>query len=122
MDNDLNLDSIKQTNQVLLLNLIDQKTLYAAYMPFIKEGALFVKTDKQFQLDEEVFMLLKLLDEPEKIMLQGKVVWITPFGAEHKKTPGVGIQLLGENAKDVRNKIETALAGFNPSIEGSDTF
>lgn len=122
MDNHLSTETPNRVSQVLPLVLSDQRALYNAYMPFIKEGALFLHTDKQFYLGEEVFILLKLLDEPEKLTIQGKVIWITPFGAEHKRNPGVGVQLVGDNAKDIRNKIDTALVGFSPPVEGSDTF
>ena len=54
--------------------------LYAAYMPFIKNGGLFIPTNKSYKLGDEVFMLLNLMDEQEKIPVAGKVVWITPKG------------------------------------------
>lgn len=111
-----------QRSQVMSLNLEDKKALYIAYMPFIKDSGLFIRTDKTFHLGDEVFILLKLLDEPEKIMIQGKVVWITPHGAENKRVPGIGVQLMGDNAKEIRSKIDTYLAGFTPPAEGSDTF
>ena len=62
------------------------------------------------QLGDEVFMLLKLMDEPEKIPVAGKVVWVTPKGAQGNKVAGVGVQFNDED--DIaRNKIETYLAG-----------
>ena len=55
-------------------------------------------------------MLLKLMDEPEKIPVAGKVVWITPKGAQGNKVSGVGVQFTGEDNM-ARDKIETFLAG-----------
>lgn len=121
MENELTLDTGRRTSQVLSLTLADQKALAAAFMPFIKESGLFVRTDKIFHLGDEVFILLKLMDEPEKIMIQGKVVWITPFGAENKRIPGIGVQFVGENAKEVRNKIDGYLAGYSIPPGGTDT-
>ena len=112
----------KQISPVLVLSLADKRSLSDAYIPFIKEGALFVGTGQQFQLGEQVSILLKLLDEPEKMVIPGKVVWITPCGAQHKRKPGVGVQFSGEKAKAVRGKIEAMLAGFNLPVEGADTF
>ena len=66
---------------ILSLNIKDKAVLYAAYMPFIKEGGLFIPTGKQYELGDEVFMLLSLMDEKEKIPVAGKIVWITPKGA-----------------------------------------
>ena len=95
---------------ILSLTIKDKSVLYAAYMPFIKNGGLFIPTSKQYQLGDEVFMLLKLMDEPEKIPVAGKVVWVTPKGAQGNKVAGVGVQFNDED--DIaRNKIETYLAG-----------
>ena len=97
-------------NGILSLTIKDKSVLYAAYMPFIKNGGLFIPTSKQYQLGDEVFMLLKLMDEPKKIPVAGKVVWVTPKGAQGNKVAGVGVQFNDED--DIaRNKIETYLAG-----------
>jgi len=97
-------------NGILSLTIKDKSVLYAAYMPFIKNGGLFIPTSKQYQLGDEVFMLLKLMDEPEKIPVAGKVVWVTPKGAQGNKVAGVGVQFNDEDDL-ARNKIETYLAG-----------
>lgn len=95
---------------ILSLTIKDKSVLYAAYMPFIKDGGLFIQTNKQYQLGDEVFMLLKLMDEPEKIPVAGKVVWVTPKGAQGNKVAGVGVQFSSDN-NIARDKIETYLAG-----------
>lgn len=64
-------------NGILSLTIKDKSVLYAAYMPFIRNGGLFIPTNKTYKLGDEVFMLLNLMDEPEKIPVAGKVVWIT---------------------------------------------
>lgn len=95
---------------ILSLTIKDKSVLYAAYMPFIKDGGLFIPTSKQYKLGDEVFMLLKLMDEPEKIPVAGKVVWITPKGAQGNKAAGIGIQFTSSD-NIARDKIETFLAG-----------
>ena len=95
---------------ILSLTIKDKSVLYAAYMPFIKEGGLFIPTNKQYQLGDEVFMLLKLMDEPEKIPVAGKVIWVTPKGAQGNKVAGIGVQFTGDESM-ARDKIETHLAG-----------
>ena len=65
---------------ILSLTIKDKAVLYAAYMPFVQNGGLFIPTNKQYKLGEEVFLLLNLMDEPEKIPVAGKIVWITPKG------------------------------------------
>jgi len=59
---------------VLSLTIKDETVLYAAYMPFIQDGGLFVPTNRSLELGKEVFVLLKLLGEPEKIPVAGRVV------------------------------------------------
>lgn len=95
---------------ILSLTVSNKEDLYRAYMPFIGSGGLFIPTTRSYQLGEEVFMLLTLMDEPDKIPVAGKVVWVTPKGAQGGKTPGIGIQLSGDDAALV-GKIETYLAG-----------
>ena len=51
---------------ILSLNIKDKAVLYAAYMPFVKEGGLFIPTARQYDIGDEVFMLLSLMDEKEK--------------------------------------------------------
>jgi type IV pilus assembly protein PilZ len=95
---------------ILSLTIKDKAVLYAAYMPFIQGGGLFIPTGKQYELGEEVFMLLKLMDEPEKIPVAGKVVWLTPKGSQGNKVAGIGVQFTGDDTV-AKNKVETYLAG-----------
>ncbi len=95
---------------ILTLTIKDKAVLYAAYMPFIKHGGLFIPTAKTYQLGDEVFLLLNLMDEPEKIPVAGKVVWITPKGAQGNRAAGIGVQFNGDD-ETAKNKIETYLAG-----------
>ncbi|WP_028292413.1 PilZ domain-containing protein [Oceanobacter kriegii] len=95
---------------ILTLTIKDKPTLYHAYMPFIKDGGLFIPTTRSYQLGDEVFLLLKLLDDPEKIPVAGKVIWITPAGAQSNKQQGIGVQFSSDNPM-ARDRIETQLAG-----------
>lgn len=97
-------------NGILSLTIKDKSVLYAAYMPFIKNGGLFIPTSKSYRLGDEVFMLLNLMDEPEKIPVAGKVTWITPKGAQGNRTAGVGVQF-NDADNTARNMIETYLVG-----------
>lgn len=96
---------------ILSLTIKDKSALYAAYMPYIKGGGLFIPTRKNYMLGDEVFMLLTLMEEPEKLPVAGKVVWITPVGAQGNRASGIGVQFSGQDDGVARNKIETYLAG-----------
>ena len=81
---------------VLSLNIREKAALYAAYMPFLKGGGIFIPTNRPYQLGEEVFMLLSLMDDPQRIAVQGKVVWITPDGVQGNRTQGIGVQFTND--------------------------
>ena len=96
---------------ILSLAIKDKGSLYAAYIPFIKNGGLFIPTTKSYKLDDEVFMLLSLMDETERLPVAGNVVWITPANAQCNRTAGIGVQFSKQDNGQTRNKIETLLAG-----------
>jgi len=96
---------------VLSLTIKDKNALYAAYMPFVKGGGIFVPSSRPYKLGEEVFMLLTLMDSKEKIPVAGHVIWVTPQGAQGSRTAGIGIQFSEKDSGVARNKIEGILAG-----------
>ena len=95
---------------ILSLTIKDKAVLYAAYMPFLDNGGIFVPTNKRYSIGDEVFMLLTLMDEPEKIPIAGRVVWITPAGAQGNRQAGVGVQFSEQDAT-ANAKIEIHLGG-----------
>jgi len=107
---------------VLSLSIRERAALYAAYMPYLKGGGLFIPTTKSYRLGDEVFVLLSLMDDPNKIPVAGKVVWITPAGAQGSKTQGIGIQFAAdEGGATARNKIEGLLGGTLKSTRPTHT-
>ena len=95
---------------VLSLNIREKAALYAAYMPFLRGGGIFIPTSRSYALGEEVFMLLSLMDDPNRIAVQGKVVWITPEGVQGSRTQGIGVEFtLDDTGKSARATIEKIL-------------
>jgi type IV pilus assembly protein PilZ len=76
---------------VLSLAIKEKAALYAAYMPFLKNGGMFVPTQKPYKLGDEIYLILALMDDPNKYPIAGKVAWITPPGAHHNKAQGIGV-------------------------------
>ena len=98
---------------ILPLTIKDKTALYNAYMPFVRGGGLFVPTAKHYNLGDEVFILLSLMDEKDRLPVAGKVVWITPPGAQGNRTAGIGVQFNESSDGDAaRTKIESMLAGI----------
>jgi type IV pilus assembly protein PilZ len=107
---------------ILSLAIKDKAALYNAYMPFVKGGGIFVPTVKRFALGDEVFILLTLMEEKDRLPVAGKVVWITPGGAQGNRAAGIGVQFADTaEAEQVKGKIETFLAGTQDSDKPTDT-
>lgn len=106
----MNIPGMGGRGGIMTLAIKDKAVLYAAYMPFVQGGGLFIPTNKAYKLGDEVFMLLSLMEEPEKIPVAGKVVWITPKGAQGNRAAGIGVQFNAQDNTALR-KIETYLAG-----------
>lgn len=103
--------SAQAASGILNLSIKDKAALYAAYMIFAKNGGLFIPTNKNYKLGTEVFMLLTLMDDPSKLPVAGKVVWVTPAGAQGNKTPGIGVRFSEQDGGKTRSKIEALLGG-----------
>lgn len=96
---------------ILSLSIKDKNALYAAYMPFVINGGLFIPTNREYAMGQEVFMLLTLMEETERLPIVGKVVWKTPAGAEGYRASGIGVQFIDQDGGVTRAKIENYLAG-----------
>ena len=106
---------------ILSLSIKDKNALYAAYMPFILNGGLFVPTERQYKLGDEVFMLLNLMEESERLPIAGTIIWITPQGAGGYRSAGIGVQFSDQDGGMARSKIETYLAGTAESDRPTHT-
>ncbi len=90
----------------------DKAALYNAYMSHVKHGGIFVPTTKRYFIGDEVFLLLTLPESSERLPVPGKVVWVTPPGAQGNRPAGIGVQFADTpEGESVRGRIETLLAG-----------
>ena len=105
---------------ILSVTIRDKSALYGAYMSFLQNGGLFVPTTRSYLLGDEVFLLLTLMDEPVKFPVAGRVVWVTPEGAQGNREGGIGIEFSDEDAT-ITAKIETHLAGSLTSERATHT-
>ena len=97
---------------ILSLAVKDKAQLYGAYMPYLKHGGIFVPTGKRYFLGDEVFLLLTLPESTERLPVAGKVIWITPTGAQGNRTAGIGVQFTDSaEGEAVKGRIEALLAG-----------
>ncbi|TAL45962.1 MAG: pilus assembly protein PilZ [Methylovulum sp.] len=106
---------------ILTLSIKDKNSLYAAYMSFVTNGGLFIPTNRQYEMGQEVFMLLNLMEETERLPIAGKIVWKTPPGSESYRATGIGVQFTDQDGGVARNKIENYLAGALASERATHT-
>lgn len=111
----------KGRNKVISIAIKDKQALYMAYMPFVQDGGLFVPTKKDYNLGDEMFLLVKIIDEVEPVSISGKVIWITPPGALGNRPEGVGVQFTGDTAVKTKNLIESKLGASLSLGRGTHT-
>ncbi len=86
----------------------NDRELYMAYMPFLKKGGLFIRTNDQLELGESVTLKVTLPGQIEPTIMETAVCWITPQGAQNGTEAGLGVAF-DKDEKNIRNQIETAL-------------
>lgn len=99
----------KERSSVISIAIKDKQALYMSYMPFVTGGGLFVPTKKEYNLGDEMFLLVKIMEEIDPVQISGRVVWISPPGALGNRPRGVGVQFTGDTAKKASNLIESKL-------------
>lgn len=120
--NDLSGDAALYRPGVFSLVIRSKAALYAAWMPLVRGGGLFVPSARDHRLGEEVLVLLSLLDDSARIPIQGHVAWVNPAHAAGNRPQGFGIQLPdNETCRDLRKKVEGLLAGALQSSRPTHT-
>lgn len=105
---------------VIQLVFREKGALYAAYIPLLAEGGLFVPTTREYRLGEDIYLLLSLPDDPQRYPVAGKVAWVTPNNASGGRTQGVGVRFPADDkTRALKIKIEemlgTALQSSKPT-------
>ena len=110
MAEDLKPSAAAARSGVLSLSIKEKAALHAAYMSFVQGGGIFIPTSRAYKIGDEVFMLLTLMEDPARLAVAGKVVWITPAGAQNNRTQGIGVQFTqDETGAAARATIEKIL-------------
>ena len=105
---------------VVQLAIKEKGALYAAYIPLFTEGGMFIPTTRDYQLGEDIYVLLTLPEDTQRYPIAGRVAWVTPAKAQGGRTQGVGIRFpADEKSKQLKHKIEeilgSALASDKPT-------
>ncbi len=107
---------------VIQLVFREKGALYAAYVPILLDGGLFVPTTREYKLGEDIYLLLSLPDDPQRYPVAGKVAWITPANASGGRTQGVGVRFPNdEKTRLLKLKIEEILGTQLQSAKPTQT-
>jgi len=77
---------------ILTCHIEDITTLYASYLSFVDNGALFVPSNLEQRLGNEVFVAFTLPNSKERLPMNGKVVWINHKANAHRPA-GFAVQI-----------------------------
>lgn len=110
-----------ENTNMLSVTMDDIAVLHTAYMPFVAGGGIFIPTTPRHELGDEVFVLLGLPGDPNRIPVAGRVVWITPEGARGGKVPGIGVRF--DDRDDlVRRRIDEMLTAADLELGERETY
>jgi len=107
---------------VIQLVFREKGALYAAYVPILLDGGLFVPTTREYKLGDDIYLLLSLPDDPQRYPVAGKIAWITPANASGGRTQGVGVRFPNdEKTRLLKLKIEELLGTQLQSAKPTQT-
>ena len=107
---------------VIQLVFREKGALYAAYMPLLTDGGLFVPTTREYKLGEDIYLLLSLPEDPQRFPVAGKVAWITPPNTSGGRTQGVGVRFPNDDkSRQLKAKIEEILGTSIQSAKPTQT-
>jgi type IV pilus assembly protein PilZ len=94
---------------IFYLAIKDRETLAKLYMPFVRNGGLFIPTSRCPALGSQVFLALKLMNEPIRHPVCATVIWITPEKAQGGRVAGIGVRF-SDPDNQVKHRITNSLA------------
>src|SRR5512133_81920 len=107
---------------VIQLAIKEKAALYTAYIPLFADGGVFIPTSRDYQLGDDVYVLLSLPDDPQRYPIAGKVAWVTPARAAANRTQGVGVRFPSdEQSRLLKIKIEQILGSYLGSDRPTQT-
>jgi len=107
---------------VIQLVFREKGALYAAYVPILLDGGLFVPTTREYKLGDDIYLLLSLPDDPQRYPVAGKIAWLTPANASGGRTQGVGVRFPNdEKTRLLKLKIEELLGTQLQSAKPTQT-
>ena len=105
-------------NWMLSLELIEKTAASQLFMPYIKGGAVFVATTKEYQLGDSVYIILTVGEKKAKFDSNGHVVWINGLANRGDRPAGIGVQFpRDENGEAAKLAIENFIGQTQASAK-----
>jgi type IV pilus assembly protein PilZ len=92
----------------LALGFTDTKELYRCYMPFFKNGGLFIRSARHYKMGQSLALSVTLPDALEPVVVTGKVAWVSPLGAQSSNPAGIGVAFI-DDKHGLSSRIEKLL-------------
>lgn len=109
-------------NNIIKLVITDKQDLAKAYIPFFKNGGLFVKGKTNFNLGDEIFLIVSLEETGEQLAVNGRIGWLSPPSSVTYPS-GIGIHFNQEKAGlDAKSRIEILLGSLLKNLVNRYTF
>ena len=106
---------------ILTCHIENIEMLYASYLSFVSNGALFVPSNDAQQLGNEVFIAITLPNSSERLPMNGKVVWINAKN-QGGRPAGFAVQIGTDIAgQRIKNEVERLLAGKIDGLQSTYT-
>lgn len=113
----------KLRSSVIQLAIKEKMALQAAYIPYFSDGGIFIPTDRDYRLGDDVYLLLTLPNDPQRHPVAGKVAWITPPMAAGERKQGVGIAFPSDDkSRALKHLIEEMLGAHLHRDRPTQTF
>ncbi len=107
---------------VIQLAIKEKAALYAAFMPMFTDGGMFIPSNREYRIGDDLYLLLTLPDDNQRYPVAGKVAWVTPAKAAGGRTQGVGVKFPSdEKTKLLKMKIESILGAHLSSDRPTQT-
>lgn len=101
--------SSKSKLPIIPLRFKSLNQLYKSYMPWLKNGGLFLPTSKRFEMGQEILMMVVLPELPDKFPAAGVVSWVCPQNTTGHNKPGVGVEFTDQEGMTLRLRIDGML-------------
>ncbi|OGT44009.1 MAG: hypothetical protein A3F13_04605 [Gammaproteobacteria bacterium RIFCSPHIGHO2_12_FULL_40_19] len=112
---------MRDEEQQITHHFTNIQALNNAYMPFVRDGGIFIPTENEFHLGNLVSATITLPENQQTFVFTGEVIWITPKSTQSDlHSPGIGIQCIGDEGVAFQKAVQALLAD-NKEDSNSDT-